>query len=140
MLGERYLAAAGHGATRNGDAIRVSDRSSVADAMVICGDVETWLGGSVEPGLLALLGAARRQRGFGDFWGHGLVASGAADVMLEPELAIWDYAAPVCIVEEAGGKVTQLDGSALEHGGSAIATNGLIHDEVLSILRDGGAA
>ena len=132
MLRERYLAAAGHGASRNGEPIHVSNRSAVSDAMVVCGDVEVWFGGPHHPSLTELLTRARRQRGFGDFWGHGLVAAGAADAMLEPELRIWDYAAPACIVEEAGGKITQLDGSPLADNGSAIATNGLIHDEVLA--------
>ena len=135
MLAERYLAADDRGATRNGEPIAVSSRATVADAMIVCGDIEVWLGGPLEKPLTGLLASARRQRGFGDFWGHGLVASGAADVMLEPVLRVWDYAAPACIVEEAGGRITQLDGSPLADNGSAISTNGAVHDEVLASLR-----
>lgn len=83
-----------------------------------------------------LVGRAPRARGFGDFWGHMLVARGAAHVMVEPELQIWDYAALQPIVEEAGGRITQLDGSALTDGGSCLTTNGVVHDEVLQLARE----
>ena len=61
----------------------------------------------------ALLSASRRSRGFGDFWGHMLVARGAADFMIEPELRIWDWASVLIIVEEAGGRVTTFGGDPL---------------------------
>jgi histidinol-phosphatase len=64
-----------------------------------------------------------------------LVARGAADVMLEPSLAIWDYAAPKVIVEEAGGRMTTFDGKDVHHGSTAVTTNGPLHDEVLARLR-----
>jgi histidinol-phosphatase len=75
-----------------------------------------------------------RDRGFGDFWAHMLVACGAADVMLEPELSLWDFAAPQVIVEEAGGRMTTFDGGPPVHRSSVLTTNGLLHDEILHRL------
>jgi histidinol-phosphatase len=63
-----------------------------------------------------------------------LVAEGAADVAVEPEVSLWDLAAVHLIVEEAGGRFTDLSGKATPSGGSALSTNGLLHDEVLAIL------
>ena len=83
---------------------------------------------------------ASRTRGFGDFWSHMLVARGAADVALEPELRVWDYAALVPIVEEAGGRVSSVDGSPLRDGGSMLTTNGALHDAVLSVVRGNAPA
>ena len=76
----------------------------------------------------ALLAEATRTRGLGDFWGHTLVARGAGEAMIEPELNIWDYAAFQVVVEEAGGRVTQFDGSPTRDGGSVVSSNGLLHD------------
>jgi histidinol-phosphatase len=73
-----------------------------------------------------------RTRAYGDFWSYMLVAEGAADIAAEPELAVHDMAALVAIVEEAGGRFTGLDGRDGCWSGNALATNGLLHDEVLS--------
>ena len=75
-----------------------------------------------------------RQRGYGDFWQHCLVAAGAADVALEAEVSLWDLAAVRCLVEAAGGRFTTLDGVATADGGSAVSTNGHVHDEVLALI------
>jgi histidinol-phosphatase len=63
-----------------------------------------------------------------------LVARGAADVMLEPELATWDWAALWVVVQEAGGRVSTFDGGPLTHGSSVLATNGVLHDEIVGRL------
>ena len=76
-----------------------------------------------------------RTRAYGDFWSYMLVAEGAVDIACEPELAVHDMAALVPIVTEAGGRFTSLDGEPGPWGGNAVATNGLLHDEVLDILR-----
>jgi histidinol-phosphatase len=83
---------------------------------------------------LDLLDAAGRTRAYGDFWSYMLVAEGAVDVAAEPELELYDMAALVAIVEEAGGRFTGVDGTPGPYGGNALATNGLLHDEVLSRL------
>lgn len=133
-LGERYAAVLGGGATWNGEPMRVSKVPAIAEAMVVLGDFEAWAGSPRHDRLVELVHGARRNRGFGDFWGHMLVARGAAEVMIEPELAEWDFAPLVAIVSEAGGRVTQADGSPPAHGGSLVSSNGLVHDEVLAAL------
>jgi histidinol-phosphatase len=76
-----------------------------------------------------------RTRGFGDFWPYVLVADGSIDIAVEPDgLALWDLAAPMVIVEEAGGRFTDFDGVARADAGNAVATNGILHDEVLAAL------
>jgi histidinol-phosphatase len=133
-LGERYAAASGAGATLNGEPIRVSRADRVSRAFVLYAELRGWLDGPYAKGLFELLREARRERGFGDFWGHVLVARGSADVMLEPDLATWDYAALEVIVREAGGRMTTFDGDPLEHGRSAVTTNGVLHDEIVARL------
>jgi histidinol-phosphatase len=130
-LGERYAAARGQGATWNGEPMHVSNVEATAEGMVVFGDVKLWAGTKQHERFLNLVNGARRNRGFGDFWGHMLVARGAAEVMVESELWEWDFAPIVVIVTEAGGRVTQVDGSAPVHGGSLVSSNGLVHEEVL---------
>jgi histidinol-phosphatase len=133
-IGERYAAVLGQGATWNGAPMHVSDVERTADGMIVFGDVEVWAGTERADRFHRLAHAARRNRGFGDFWGHMLVARGAAEAMVEPELSEWDFAPLVPIVTEAGGRVTQLDGSPPVHGASLLSTNRRVHDEVLSAL------
>ena len=129
-LGERYEAVRGGGARLNGKPIHVSQTDSLDDAAICFGDPDNFAAGPLREPFLELLGRASRGRGFGDFWGHLLVARGSMDAMLEPSLSVWDYSALVPIVEEAGGRITQLDGSPLAHGGSALTTNGSLHPDM----------
>jgi len=133
-LGERYGAAAGSGATLNGEPIHVSDRATVVESLVCHASIGDWRTGPHAAGFERLTGTAARTRGFGDFWGHVLVARGAAEVMVEASLHTWDWAAPAAVLREAGGTVTQIDGSPLAHGGSVLSTNGSVHDEVLGMF------
>jgi histidinol-phosphatase len=133
-LGERYEAVATEGARCNGRPIRVSDRASLSDAFFVYSSVEAWLDEPRRGAFERLLRETRRNRGFGDFWAHTLVARGAADVMAEPELAVWDWAALKVIVEEAGGRLTSFDGSEPTHGSSVVTTNGLLHHDVVARL------
>ena len=87
------------------------------------------------PGFPALVRSAWRDRGFGDFWGYALVAEGAAEAMVEVGPNSWDLAAPSIVVEEAGGRMTDVRGERTIHGGSALATNGILHDEIVARLR-----
>ncbi|BBX71272.1 histidinol-phosphatase [Mycolicibacterium psychrotolerans] len=75
-----------------------------------------------------------RVRGYGDFWSYCLVAEGAVDIAVEPEVKLWDLAPLDILVREAGGRFTDLAGNPGPHGGSAVATNGLLHDAVLAAL------
>jgi histidinol-phosphatase len=133
-LGERYEAARGGGARLNGEAIHASRADRVGRAFVVFAGMEDWRSGEYAAGVQALVADARRNRGFGDAWGHCLVARGSADVMVELQLATWDFAALKVIVEEAGGKISQFDGSPLAHGRSVLTTNGVLHDEVVARL------
>jgi histidinol-phosphatase len=136
-LGERYAAARGGGATLNGDPIRVSRADRVPRAFVVYAEIADWLAGPYADAVTELITEAARERGFGDFWGHMLVARGSADVMLEPELATWDFAALKVIVQEAGGRMTTCEGGPVEHGASVLTTNGRLHDEVVARLSAG---
>jgi histidinol-phosphatase len=129
-LGERWHAARGGGAWLNGREVHVSRTATLKDAALCFGDPDAFEDGPDRQAFLDLVGATLRSRGFGDFWGHLLVARGSMDAMLEPSLALWDYAALVPIVEESGGTITQLDGSPLAHGGSALSTNGVLHEPI----------
>jgi histidinol-phosphatase len=138
-LGERYVALAGEGATLNSAPIRVSDVSALSDAHLLLQEFREMLSGPDRDAVLGLVSDSWRGRGFGDFWGHTLVARGSAEVVLEPSLSIWDYAALEVIVREAGGRVSTFEGTPLRHGGSMLTTNGVLHDEVLERLATGHA-
>ena len=137
-LGRRWWASRGAGAWTAAAGTpprpcRVSSVASVNDAFVSYSSLGGWTQRDDDIG--PLLAAAWRSRGFGDFWSYMLVAEGAVDVATEPELALHDMAALVPIVTEAGGRFTDLAGSPGPFGGNAVATNGLLHDEVLGLLR-----
>jgi histidinol-phosphatase len=134
-LGRRWWAARGEGAFANGEAIRVSEVAKVADAQLSYDSVQGFGAHGLEERFLALARRCWRSRGLGDFWSHVLVAEGAVDIAVEPEVSLWDVAAIQVIVEEAGGRFTNLAGQARPDGGSAVSTNGLLHDEVLDSLK-----
>jgi histidinol-phosphatase len=133
-LRRRWWAARGDGAFADGHSISVSKVERLAEAQVCFGGVRTWERAGLLENFLALALGSARARGFGDFWMHMLVAEGAADVAAEMEVSIWDLAAVQIIVEEAGGRFTDITGRATASGGSAVSTNGLLHDEVLNAL------
>jgi histidinol-phosphatase len=93
--------------------------------------VSSWRSVDRREELLTLAEDCWRSRAFGDFWSYMLVAEGAVDIAAEPELAVYDMAALVPIVTEAGGRFTSLAGKDGPWGGNAVATNGLLHDAVL---------
>ena len=115
--------------------IEVSHVSSIADAHLLYGSAQEIADSGVAPGFPALIGEVWRDRGFGDFWGYALVAEGAAEAMVEVGPKSWDLAAPLVIIEEAGGRLTDLDGVRTIHAGTVLASNGRLHDEVLGRLR-----
>jgi histidinol-phosphatase len=133
-LGESYDGALGAGARMNGEPISVDPVGDVAEATIVYASYSSFVERGLEDGFRALARTARRTRGFGDFWGHMLVARGAAHAMLEPELRTWDFAPLEAIVSEAGGRQTTFDGGALEDGASVVTTCGSIHDAVLAAL------
>jgi histidinol-phosphatase len=132
-MGERYEAVRGGGARWNGRVLRASERK-LDDAFMVFSSVDDWLGGPREQTFIDLLRDTRRSRGFGDFWGHMLVARGAADLMMEPSLRIWDWACITVIVEEAGGRVTTFDGEEPSDGSSILTSNPIVHEEAVRRL------
>ena len=132
-MGERYEAVRGGGARWNGRELHTSERK-LEDAFMVFSSLDDWLGGPREEAFLELLRDTRRSRGFGDFWGHMLVGRGAADLMMEPALRIWDWASIVVIVEEAGGRVTTFEGEEPSDGSSLLTTNGVVHEEAVRRL------
>ncbi len=133
-LGRRWWAGRGEGAYADGQPIRVSAVADVGDAQLSYDSVMSFENYGLGERFLALARRCWRTRGLGDFWSHVLVAEGAVDVAAEPEVSVWDVAAVQVIVEEAGGRFTDLSGTARPDGGSAVSTNGLLHDEVLAAL------
>ncbi len=133
-LDERYAARRGEGSTMNDHRIRVSAIAEVGDAHLLYGELKDLLAGGYAGPIDSMIRESWRDRGFGDFWGHSLIARGAAEIAFEPALSIWDYAALQVIVEEAGGRMTTFEGEAVRHGGSVLTTNGILHDEVLRRL------
>ena len=134
-LGRRWWAAKGLGAFADGHPIHVSSVHDLAAAHLAHPDVASWFEYGRGERFVALSRRVWRSRGLGDFWMHCLVAEGCFDVACEPVVSLWDLAAIQVIVEEAGGRFTDLDGVATPDGGNAVSTNGLLHDEVLAALR-----
>ncbi len=135
-LGERWDAAEGLGARRNGVTVGVSAIAELAEAHLCHGGL-TWFRDA--PGAWERLGglvdAAWRTRGFGDFWMHLLVAGGMAEAAFERDLSVWDLAALLPIVTEAGGTVSTFDGGdPLAGDGSLLSSNGALHETVRRAL------
>jgi histidinol-phosphatase len=134
-LGSRWWASRGKGAFADGRAIRVSQVQSLDDAHLSYDSVPAFDEDGLTDRFLRLARRCWRTRAFGDFWQHVLVAEGAVDVAIEPAVNLWDLAPLLVIVEEAGGRLTDIAGAARADGGSVVTTNRLLHDEVLAALR-----
>jgi histidinol-phosphatase len=134
-LGETYDGARGLGARVNDAPIRVAPIDRLEDATVVFAGVGAFYEAGLGDFFSSLTRSAWRTRGFGDFWGHMLVARGAAHVMVEPELSLWDVAALEPIVSEAGGRLTHLSGERWVETGSCLTTCGTLHDEVIALAR-----
>jgi histidinol-phosphatase len=134
-LGSRWWATREAGAFRDGDPVRVSKVARLEDAHLSYDAPEHFEAVGRDSAFFALARRCWRTRGFGDFWPYVMVADGSIDIAIEPEgLAVWDLAGPMVIVEAAGGRFTDIEGVARADGGSAVATNGLLHDDVLAAL------
>lgn len=138
-LRRRWWAAQGQGAwtgtsLMKARRIHVSSVSELAEASLSYSSLDGWLHHGRGGQFLEMQSRFWRTRAFGDFWSYMLVAEGAVDAACEPELEVHDMAALVPIVEEAGGRFTSLTGEPGPWGGNALATNGLVHDDVLAAL------
>lgn len=140
LLNRRWWAAEGEGAHTGrtllkSTRINVSGVSKVSDAFLSYSSVRGWISSGRGQGFVDLLRDSARTRAFGDFWSYMLVAEGVVDMAAEPELALHDKAALDVIVREAGGRFTDLDGRDGTDGPGAIASNGLLHDELVERLQ-----
>jgi histidinol-phosphatase len=138
-LGRRWWAAKGSGAysgrsLARATRLRVSEVSRLGDASFSYSSLGGWEERGKLDAFLELSRACWRTRAYGDFWSYMMVAEGAVDIAAEPELSLWDMAAPCVVVTEAGGRFTGLDGVPGVHSGNAAASNGRLHEELLRRL------
>ncbi|MFC4004199.1 histidinol-phosphatase [Prauserella oleivorans] len=139
LLGRRWWASAGGGAWSRDETgerrLSVSKVPELPDAYLSTTDLGSWTEYHSREAYLALVDACWESRAFGDFWHHCLVAEGTLEIAAEPIVNPWDVAAAQVLVTEAGGRFTDLTGAARFDGGSALSTNGLVHDAALELIR-----
>jgi len=140
-LGRRWWAAQGTGAwtgrsLAKARRIQVSRVAELEDASLSYASLGGWEERGLGENFLELMRTCWRTRAYGDFWSYMLLAEGAVDIACEPELALYDMAALVPIVVEAGGVFTSLEGKDGPFGGSAVASNGLLHADTLGLLNN----
>jgi len=133
-LRQTYRALRGDGAYRDDRRIRVSDVASLADSIMFYSSLSWFTRAGKQEEFLELSRRTQRQRGFGDFYGFVLVAQGSGELMVEHGVHAWDVAALKPIVEEAGGRLTDWDGTPTIHRADVICSNGRLHDTALRIL------
>ena len=134
-LNELVYAARGLGCFWNGEPARVSATQTLSEALLLATDFgaceQYGFGRAAEE----LQGQVSARRTWGDAYGHVLVATGRADIMLDPVMNVWDCAALLPLLEEAGGTFTDWQGKKTIHGGNAISTNGRLFDDVMETIR-----
>ena len=133
-LGLLGHAALNSGAFVNGKRVKVSEINKIEDSYVTFGDINNVVEMEYIDNLLELTKLAESNRGFADVYGYLMVAQGNVDIFTDTA-SPWDIAAAKIIIEEAGGKMTDLNGKDTIYSGNALATNGKLHDEVLKILK-----
>ena len=141
-LQRRWWAAHGQGAFAALDGaqprrLSVSSVAELGSASLSFSSLSGWAQRGLRARFIALTDAVWRVRAYGDFLSYCLVAEGAVDIAAEPEVSVWDLAALDILVREAGGQLTSLDGNAGPHGGSAVASNGVLQQQVLARLKGG---
>lgn len=113
---------------------RVSERGGLGEALFLTTEVPTWRRRGAGAAYRRLEERSRLTRTWGDCYGYALVATGRAEVMVDPFLSLWDAAALIPVVEEAGGRFTDWTGASRPDGGDGVATNGRVDEAVLSVL------
>lgn len=139
-MGRRWWAAKDAGAWRTVSGgspkrLGVSHVEKLDDASVSFSSLSGWAERGLRDNFIALTDQTWRLRGYGDFLSYCFVAEGSVDVAAEPEVSLWDLAALSVLVTESGGTFTSLAGEEGPHGGDAVASNGALHEAVLSVLR-----
>jgi histidinol-phosphatase len=139
--GELYWAQRGRGAWVNGERLRVSAVAGLEAAMLVHSSLNLLRpleGGRYWDGFVRLVDRTDRQRGFGDYYGYTVVLRGQGELMLEADVKPWDLAPFKVLFEEAGGRFTDFAGRPTIYSGTALASNGLLHEAALALL--GGPA
>lgn len=135
LLQEVFWATQGEGAYKNGARIHVSNTNKLNQAYLSHGTIIPLIEKLTSKTLLSLFKSCYYERGFGDTFGYNLIAEGKFDAMLEGSVKIWDIAASSIILEEAGGKITDLDGKPISlKTNQVLATNKRIHTQILNLL------
>ncbi|MEE8347496.1 MAG: histidinol-phosphatase [Dehalococcoidia bacterium] len=134
-LNETVAAAMGEGCRWRGQRAQVSSTPDLSDALWLTTDLDLGADAGGSSALERLVRAAGPARTWGDCYGYVLVATGRADVMIDPRMHVWDCAALLPIIEEAGGRFTDWQGRRTIRGGNAVASNGVLHEKALALLR-----
>lgn len=134
-LDDTVAAARGERCHWRGQRVQVSNTSELSDAAWLTTDLNFDAYPAQSAGLNRLVGAAGPTRTWGDCYGYVLVATGRADIMVDPLMHVWDCAALLPVIEEANGRFTDWQGRRTIRGGNAVASNGLLHDQVLALLK-----
>jgi histidinol-phosphatase len=135
VTGELLSARRGGGAFAGGERITVSPIAELGRATLLHAGLRLLREAGCWEGLVRLVDATERQRGFGDYLGYSFIAEGKAEIYLETDLKAWDLAPCKIIVEEAGGRFTDFAGTPTIHSGTAFATNGRLHEAALALFR-----
>lgn len=138
-LSRRWWAGSGSGAftgarLSSATALHVSRVDQVQDCSLSYSDLDSWAQTHRLPQFLNLMQRCWRTRAYGDFWSYMLLAEGAVDAASEPDLHLHDMVALVPVVTEAGGRFTSIDGEDGPFNGSALASNGLLHEDLLESI------
>jgi histidinol-phosphatase len=139
-LGQTYRALRGEGAYRGDRRLHVSTVADLAEAHIYYSSIAWFVQAGYRDAFLDLATRTQRQRGFGDFYGFVLVAQGSGELMIDHGVHAWDVAALKVIVEEAGGRFSDWDGTPSIHRPDVLVSNGKLHEEALRILRSGKGA
>jgi histidinol-phosphatase len=135
--GDTYWAEKGCGAYKNGQRLRASDYGDLSRSQLNFGALNRIRADGYWDGFTRLVGSTYRQRGYGDYLGFAQVFEGKAEIMLEVGVKAWDLAPMKILIEEAGGRYSDLSGGQSVYTGSCLVSNGLVHDRVLELLLGG---
>jgi histidinol-phosphatase len=139
-INQMFRALRGDGAYRDDRRIHVSQVNQLAESQVFYSSISWFMKGGCKDAFIDLVCRTQRQRGFGDFYGFILVAQGSGEMMVEYGVNPWDVAALKPIVEEAGGRCTDWSGTPTIQRPDILASNGILHEEALGLIRAGAAA
>jgi histidinol-phosphatase len=134
-LNETIYAVRGHGCYWNGRRVRVSAIDKLEDAVLLISGLDHFTNPQQARGWQNLVEATYAQRTWGDAYGYALVATGRAEIMVDPAMHLWDNGPLQVILEEAGGTFTDWQGNATIHAGEGVATNGVLYEQVMQLIK-----